>query len=108
MPLPLLPAREEEFLLCPSLCSARIFAARNRLLAEKSQHAVLKRLLLPQSLLSEINLGRFVADISDENGITEIQDRRLWKDAEQADFLFKELSRPHRSIRFRSKMGLLD
>lgn len=42
-------------------------------LAEKSQHAILKNYYCPNPAEQEINLGPFVADIANREGVTEIQ-----------------------------------
>ncbi len=90
MPLPLLPAREEEFLLCRELVFGKDFLQHGiGSLAEKSQHAVLKNYYCPNPSCQEINLGRFVADISDENGITEIQTAGFGKMRAKLDFFLK-------------------
>ena len=44
-------------------------------LGEKTLHAVLKRYCQPDESRHEVKIGRSVADICDENGITEIQTR---------------------------------
>lgn len=46
-------------------------------LGEKSLHAVLKRYLEPDETKQEIKIGRYVADISNQHGITEIQTRNF-------------------------------
>jgi len=48
-------------------------------LGERSLHAVLKRWIQPDETRHEVKVGRFVADIMDENGITEIQTRQFFK-----------------------------
>ena len=44
-------------------------------LGERTLHAALKYYLQPESQFHEVRVGRWVADIKDENGITEIQTR---------------------------------
>ena len=48
-------------------------------LGERSLHAVLKRFLQPDENRHEVRVGRYVADIFDENGVTEIQTRQFYK-----------------------------
>lgn len=44
---------------------------------EKTLHAVLKRYFEPSESFHEVKVGGFVADIANENGITEIQTRQF-------------------------------
>lgn len=48
-------------------------------LGEKTLHAALKRYFEPDTVLHEVKVGRYVADIHNESGITEIQTRDLGK-----------------------------
>ncbi len=48
-------------------------------LGERSLHAVLKRFLQPDENCHEVRLGRYVADILDETGVTEIQTRQFFR-----------------------------
>ena len=48
-------------------------------LSERESHAILKNFYCPDPSCQEINIGGFVADISDSNGITEIQTRGFGK-----------------------------
>ena len=90
MSLPLLPAREEDFLRCRELVFGKDFLQHGiGSLAEKSQHAVLKNYYCPNPSCQEINLGHFVADISDENGITEIQTAGFGKMRNKLIFFLK-------------------
>ncbi|MBE6883583.1 MAG: hypothetical protein E7487_03145 [Ruminococcaceae bacterium] len=59
-------------------------------LKERSLHAVLKRYLQPDESKHEVRIGRYVADILDENGITEIQTRQFYKMNNKLAFFLKE------------------
>ena len=48
-------------------------------LSERESHAILKNFYCPDPSCQEINIGGFVADISDSSGITEIQTRGFGK-----------------------------
>ena len=48
-------------------------------LGERTLHAVLKHYCEPTESFHEVRVGGFVADIANENGITEIQTRRFDK-----------------------------
>lgn len=90
MPLQLLPAREEAFSHSRELVFGKNFLQHGiGSLAEKSQHAVLKNYYCPNPSCQEINLGRFVADISDEDGITEIQTSGFGKMRNKLAFFLK-------------------
>ncbi|MEG1931480.1 MAG: hypothetical protein RR075_00040, partial [Pygmaiobacter sp.] len=58
-----------------ALCAETFPAAGGGIgtLGEKQLHAVFKRYCEPRTELHEIKLGRYVADIYNENGVTEIQ-----------------------------------
>lgn len=74
MPLRITPAHQEDFLRCREQVFGQDFLQHGiGSLGEKTQHAILKNYYCPNPSCQEINLGRFVADIADENGITEIQ-----------------------------------
>lgn len=74
MSLLIQPARQEDFLSCGSQVFERNFLQHGiGSLAEKSQHAILKNYYCPNPAEQEINLGPFVADIANREGVTEIQ-----------------------------------
>ena len=55
-------------------------------LGEKTLHAILKSYFEPSESFHEIRVGNFVADIADENGITEIQTRQFNKLRKKLDY----------------------
>ena len=74
MSLLIQPARQEDFLSCREQVFERNFLQHGiGSLAEKSQHAILKNYYCPNPAEQEINLGPFVADIANREGVTEIQ-----------------------------------
>ena len=74
MPLQIQPPRTEEFIRCRDLVFDHNFLQHGiGSLSEKVQHAILKNYYCPNPSCQEINLGRFVADIADQNGVIEIQ-----------------------------------
>ena len=76
MSLLIQPARQEDFLSCREQVFERNFLQHGiGSLAEKSQHAILKNYYCPNPAEQEINLGPFVADIANREGVTEIQTR---------------------------------
>ena len=48
-------------------------------LGEKTLHAVLKRMIEPDMARHEVNLGRYTADVLNEQGVFEVQTRNLHK-----------------------------
>lgn len=74
MPLQIQPPKTEEFIRCRALVFDHNFLQHGiGSLSEKVQHAILKNYYCPNPSCQEINLGRFVADIADQNGVIEIQ-----------------------------------
>ena len=74
MSLLIQPARQADFLSCREQVFERNFLQHGiGSLAEKSQHAILKNYYCPNPAEQEINLGPFVADIANREGVTEIQ-----------------------------------
>lgn len=70
------PRGQEDFLSCREQVFERNFLQHGiGSLAEKSQHAILKNYYCPNPAEQEINLGPFVADIANREGVTEIQTR---------------------------------
>jgi len=59
-------------------------------LKERSLHAVLKRYIQPDEGRHEVRVGRYVADIFDDNGITEIQTRQFYKMSKKLEFFLAE------------------
>jgi len=57
-------------------------------LGEKTLHAILKRYFEPDETKHEVKIGAYIADIANQNGITEIQTRQFYKLRDKlADFL---------------------
>jgi hypothetical protein len=57
---------------------------------EKTLHAVLKRYIEPDDNFQEVGVGSFVADIFNEQGITEIQTRDFNNLRKKLDYFLKE------------------
>ena len=91
MSLLIQPARQEDFLSCREQVFERNFLQHGiGSLAEKSQHAILKNYYCPNPAEQEINLGPFVADIANREGVTEIQTKgfgKIWQNVTRSQKL---------------------
>lgn len=59
-------------------------------LGEKTLHAVLKLYFEPDEAKHEIAVGRYVADVCNEHGFTEIQTRQFYRLREKLDFFLNQ------------------
>lgn len=76
----LTPERAAEFERCRrQVLEETFFQHGIGSLSERESHAILKNFYCPDPSCQEINIGGFVADISDSSGITEIQSRGFGK-----------------------------
>ena len=109
MPLQIQSPRTEEFIRCRDLVFDHNFLQHGiGSLSEKVQHAILKNYYCPNPSCQEINLGRFVADIADQNGVIEIQTKGFGQYAKETFLLFGTLSGSDCLSCGAGQMGCLD
>ena len=92
MPLQIQSPRTEEFIRCRDLVFDHNFLQHGiGSLSEKVQHAILKNYYCPNPSCQEINLGRFVADIADQNGVIEIQTKGFGQMRKKLSFFLEHI-----------------
>lgn len=75
---------------CEHCLSADISRSGIGTYKEKTLHAVLKQYIEPDETKQEVSVGSFVADIFNQNGITEIQTRSLNAIRKKLDYFLKD------------------